>query len=120
MFSPAGSLNGLSEPIVDGGSPPKPPKRRRGLNASPITDIDRRPTLSSSSSRPVAIRASGMGSWWKLAGVVTSRRPLTKSTSVSVGSASTSVSPAKMGASRCLVRIGRVRRRTMKLPSSSV
>ncbi len=120
MFSAAGSSNGLSEPIVDGGSPPKPPKRRRGLNAAPMMLIDRRATLSSSSSRPVASRASGGGWWAKLAGVVTTRWPLIKSISVSVGSASTSVSPAKMGAVRSLVRISCVRRRTMKLPFSSV
>src|SRR5215467_7530230 len=54
IFSPAGSLKGLSEPGVAGGSPPMPPKRRRLLNAKPIKDIAWRPTLSSSSSRPVA------------------------------------------------------------------
>jgi len=50
MFSRQGRLNGLSEPIVVCSSPPKPPNRRRLLKREPITDIDMRATLSSSSS----------------------------------------------------------------------
>ena len=63
MSSPAGSLKGLREPIVAGGSPPKPPKRRRLLNAKPIMYIELRPTLSRASSRPVASRVVGVGAW---------------------------------------------------------
>src|SRR5260370_37830159 len=80
MSSPAGSLNGLSEPGVAGGSPPKPPNRRRVLKAKPTMFMDRRATLSSWSSRPVAIRFwlgalawSGAEGGEKWAGVVTTR-----------------------------------------------